>query len=94
MQLHYIFAAGLLVQSVYVLRHNTLKLSGFFKLCQLVMRDVRLCIKAEHLVTVESVKLLRMLPVKCMAQDGLGRIIILLIIKSVHASEIRYATLG
>lgn len=27
------------------------------------MRDVRLCIKAEHLVTVESVKLLRMLPV-------------------------------
>ena len=94
MQFHHIFAAGLLVQSVYVLRHNTLKLSGFFKLCKLVMRDVRLCIKTEHLVTVESVKLLRMLPVKCMAQDGLGRVIILLIIKSVHASEIRYATLG
>ena len=37
---HYIFAAGLLVQSIYVLRHNTLKLSCFFKLCQLVMRNI------------------------------------------------------
>ena len=53
------------------------------------MSSVRLRVRKQHLVPVESVKFLRLSHIEGMAQDRLRRIIILLVVQSVRTPEIR-----
>ena len=55
---------------------------------------VGLCPLHDELIAVKTVKLLRVLLPEGMAQDGFRRVGVLLMIKSVHAAEVRDAALG
>lgn len=65
-----------------------------FQFCQFVMRRVRFCGETEHFIPVKTIELFRMVYIKRMTQDRFRWIIILLIVKSIHAPEIRDAALG
>ena len=66
-QLHDIFASGLLVQAVNVLGNNTLAFSSLLQLCQLDVRNVGFRIQTEHFIAVKPVKFLRLTAVEAMA---------------------------
>ena len=55
------------------------------------MGCIRFCIWKQHTVFIEAVELFRILYVKAVTDDPLRRVLIFLIIQSVHTAEIRYA---
>lgn len=75
-----VFAAGLLMEAVDILRDDSFQLAGLFQFGQFPMGGVGLRIQAEHLVAVKPVKLFRLADVKRMAQDRFRRVLIFLII--------------
>ena len=82
------------MQTVYILRHNRSKLTLAFKLCKFEVRRIRFSVRAQHFCAVESIKFLRLFHEKAVAENSLGRIIPLLIVKTVNTSEIRNTALG
>ena len=89
-------AACRLMQPVDVLCHHCGELSLRLELCQYLVRGVwlRIFVETEHFVAVKAEKLLWFLHIKCVAQDCLWRIVILLVIESVNTPEIRDSALG
>ena len=71
------------MKSVNVLGDNSRKLSRLFKLCKLIVRLVRLFVKTEHFVTIKAEELACFVNKKCVAENLLGRIIVLLIVQTV-----------
>ena len=79
------------MQPVDVLGHHCQQFSGLFQLRQLFVRRIGLCRETDHLVPVKPVKILGM-PFKIsMAEDGLRRHVILLVIQPILAAEVRDA---
>ena len=64
------------------------------QLCQPQVGSVGLCPLHNELIPVEPVELLGVLLPEGMAQDGLGRVIVLLVVQAVHAAEIGDAAFG
>ena len=88
MKLENALAAGGLMESVNVLGHNAGHFPGFFPFRQLQVRPVGLCIQGQHLVPVKTEELFRLPHEKSMGKHLLRRIIVLLVVQSVHAAEI------
>ena len=82
-------ASGGLMQSIDILRDHSTHLSGTFQLRQLFMGGVRLSFWEEHLIPVKTEEFFRMGTVKAVAQYGLRRIVVLLMVQTIHASEVR-----
>ena len=93
-QLADVAAAGLLMEAVDVLGDDGGQLAPFLPAGQLFVSGVRFCVRAEHLFTVKTVELLRMVQEKMMAQNLLRRPGVMLVIQPVHAAEIRDSALG
>lgn len=75
-----VFAAGLLMEAVDVLRDDGFQLACFFQFGQFYMGGVGLGVQAKHLVAVKPVKFFGLADVKGMAQDRFRRILIFLVI--------------
>ena len=86
--------SGGLMQSIDILCYYSTYFSGTFQLCQLFMGGVRLSFWEEHLIPVKTEKFFRMGTVKAVTQYGLRRIVVLLMVQTVHAAEIRNPTFG
>ena len=84
-----LFAAGCLMQAVNVLGDNSQELAFLFPLGELQVRLVGLGVERQHLIPVETEESFWLLHKEGMGQDGFRRVIILLIIESVYAAEIR-----
>ena len=82
------------MQIVDVLRHDSAAFALALPLSELEVRGVRLSVQREHLCTVETVKFLGFGEEKRVAQDGFRRILVLLIVQTVHRAEIRNAAFG
>ena len=82
------------MQTVDVLRYNGTTLALAFPLGQLEVSRVRLCIERQHFRTIEAVKLLGFAQEERMAENGLRRVFVLLVVQTVHRAEIRNAALG
>ena len=93
MQLINILTSGLLVKAVDVLCDHCAELPGLLHFRKLSVRCVRLRIEYQHLVLIESVKLLRVRLKERMADDGLRRILVLHMIEPVLTSKVRDAAL-
>ena len=93
MQLHYIFTSCLLVKSVYILGDNRLKLTCFFKLGELDMCLIRLCVKAYHLFSVKLIELLGMGKEISVTKKLFGRHIVFLIVNIVKPDR-EFSNLG
>ena len=93
-QLEDILAARRLMQPVDILRNDGLELSLALQLGKAQMRTVGLGAVHDELVPMEFIVFLRMRHEKRVAQDRLGRIVILLVIEAVHTAKIRDAALG
>ena len=87
-------ASGGLMESIDILRDHSTHLSGMFQLRQLFMGGVRLSFWEEHLIPVKTEKFFRMGTVKAVAQYGLRRIVVLLMVQTVHAAEVRNPAFG
>ena len=92
-QLQNLFAAGFLVQAVDILRDDRLQLPRLLQLGQFPVSRVRLRVQGQHLILVETVEFFRFPHKKCMADDRLRRIVILHMIQTVLAPEIRNSAL-
>ena len=88
-QFEHVFAAGSLVQSVYVLRDHGAQLSFPLKLRKTQMNAVGLHALDDELGAMEAVILLRVFDEKAVAQDRLGRVFPLLVVQTVDTAEIR-----
>ena len=77
------------MKSVDVLRDHRLQFSGPFQLGQLSVGRVRFHIENQHLILIKTVKFLRVLKEKAVADDGFRRIGVLLVIETVLTPEIR-----
>ena len=95
MKLQHIFASCRLMKSVYVLRDHCLQLPLLLPLCKLPVCLVRPCrsSRKKDLLIIKAEEFLRMLIVKGVTQNRLWRIVVLLVVQSVHASEIRNSAL-
>ena len=82
------------MQPVDVLGDDRAELARFFQLRELVVRGVGLFVEAEHLVAVEAVEFPGLFDKEGVAENLLGRIVVLLIIQSVHAAEVGDAAFG
>ena len=87
-------ASGGLMQSIDILRDHSMHLSGTFQLRQLFMGSIRLSFWEEHLIPVKTEEFFRMGTVKAVAQYGLRRIVVLLMVQTIHAAEVRDPALG
>ncbi len=83
-----VFTAGFLVEAVYVLRNNGQKPAFPFKFRKLYMRGVRLCVEVEHFVAVKVKKALSVFFKKAVAEHYFRRVIVLLVVKPVHAPKV------
>ena len=90
-ELIYLLAACGLVQTVDILSNNGSELALLFKLCKLDVCGIGLGIETEHFCPVEAVELLSLIHKECVAEDSFGRIVPLLAVETVNASEIGYA---
>ena len=83
------------MQTVNILSHNGREYGLFLQLGELLMRGVRLRRNGigQNLIAVEAIEVLRLALKKSMTEHLLGRIVVFLIVKSVHAAEIRYPAL-
>ena len=94
----YFLAAGFLVQTVDVLCDHCGELAALFHLREFLVRDVRLDAATVHLLPVVLEKDFRLVVKTTVAQEIFRRVFIelyvVLVIKSVFASEIRDAALG
>ena len=93
-QLEHVFAPRRLVQPVDVLRDQGAQLAFALQLRQAQVRPVGLRAVHHQLRVVEAVILLRVAVKERPREDGLRRIVPLLVVEPVHAAEIRYAALG
>ena len=93
-QLEHILAPGRLMQPVDILRDDGLQLPLALQLGKAQVRAVGLGTVHDELVPMKFVVFLRMRHEKRVAQDRLGRIVILLVIEAVHTAKIRNAALG
>ena len=89
MQLRDVLTAGEGMQIVDVLRHDAQTTSGFLQLRHKAVSSVGPGVRIKHAAAVEAVKLFRIRLKKMMADDFLRRVIILLLIQSVNAAEVR-----
>ena len=90
-QLEHLAAAGLLVQSVDVLRDDRPQLSLPLQLRQTPVGRVRLhARRSDQLGVIKAIKLLRVALKKAGRQNRLRRVFVLLVVKPVHTAEIRY----
>ena len=87
-------AASGLVEAVDVLGDHGLELAGPLQLSQLQVGGVGLGAVDEHLVPVELVELPGVFYEEAVAQNGFGRIVVLLAVQAVHAAEVGDAALG
>ena len=94
MQLVHRAAARRLMQAVDVLGDDRFQPALPFQLCQPQVGRIGLCPLHDELITVKTVKLLRVLLPESVTQDGFRRVGVLLMIKSVHTAEVRDAALG
>ena len=94
MQFQHFFAAGQLVQAVDVLGDDRFQLSGLLQLRQLEVGRVGPGRRENHFFLVEIIKLGGVAAIKRMAQHRFRRILILLVVKSVHTPEIGNPALG
>ena len=92
MKLEHLFTSCSLVQAIYVLCYDSLKLSRFLQLSQLHMSSIGLSIRSKHFVFIELIKFLSLVNEKCMTHYLLRWIFILLIVETILTSEIRYTT--
>ena len=83
-----------LMQAVYVLRNDGGKLSRSFKFSKFFMGNVRLNAADNELRPVKAVEFGRIRMKKVRTQNGLGRIIPLLMVQAVNAPEVRDAAFG
>lgn len=58
------------------------------------MGSIRLSFWEEHLIPVKTEEFFRMGTVKAVAQYGLRRIVVLLMVQTIHAAEVRNAAFG
>ena len=93
-QLVHHLAARRLVQTVDVLRYNGTALALAFPLGQLEVSRIRLCIKSQHFRPIEAIKLLSFAQKERVAENGLRRVVVFLVVQPVHRAEIRDAALG
>ena len=93
-QLEHILAPGRLMQPVDILRDDGLQLPLALQPGKAQMRTVGLGAVHDELVPMEFIVFFRMRHEKRVAQDRLGRIVILLVIEAVHTAKIRNAALG
>ena len=82
------------MQPVDILRDDGLQLPLALQLGKAQMRTVGLGAVHNELVPMEFIVFFRMRHEKRVAQDRLGRIVILLVIEAVHTAKIRNAALG
>ena len=82
------------MQAVDVLGDDGLQPALPLQLCQPQVGSVGLCPLHNELIPVEPVELLGVLLPEGVAQDGLGRVIVLLVVQAVHAAEIGDAAFG
>ena len=66
-----LFAAGLLMQPVDVLRHDGLQLAHLLQTCQCIMRCIGFCIRVDHVVFVVVEEGLRILKEEAVRDDFL-----------------------
>ena len=83
-----------LMQAVDVLGDDGLQPALPLQLCQPQVGSVGLRPLHNELIPVEPVELLGVLLPEGVAQDGLGRVIVLLVVQAVHAAEIGDAAFG
>ena len=88
MELVHGLAPRRLVEAVDVLGHHRVQLPRRLQLRQLQVGGVGLGVGKEHLVAVEAVELLRIFLEKGVAQNGLRRVLVLLVVQPVHAAEV------
>ena len=88
-ELQHLLAACLLMQAVDVLGDDSLQLPSGLQLRQLVVGCVGLGIGTQKLAAVKTEELLRILLIKSVTENGLRRIIILLMIQPVYTAKIR-----
>ncbi len=86
-------ASRRLVEPVNILGDDRPELSLLFQPGQFLVGCVGLCVQKEHFTAVKTVKFSRVLAVETVAQDGLRRIVVLLVVQAVHASEVRNTAL-
>ena len=94
MQLEHLLRAGLLMQSVDVLRDDSAAFALALPFCELEVRGVRLRVERKHFRAVEPVEFCGLAEEKRVAENGLRRILVLLIVQTVYRTEIRDAALG
>ena len=82
------------MEAVDVLGDDGLQLSLPLELGQTEVGRVGLCAPDDELIAVEAVKLLGVRFPEGVAQDGLGRVVVFLMVEAVHAAKIRDAALG
>ena len=87
-------AAGFLVQPVDVLRHNAVQLPGLLQLRQLVVCGIGLGLEGKHLVPVEAVEIIGVAHEIRVAEHGLRRNVVFLVVEPVRRAEVGYAALG
>ena len=88
MELQHIDAPRRLVQAVDVLGDHRFQLAGALQLRQLQVGRVGLHIGTDQLVPVEAEKFLRPFFKKGVAEHGLRRVVVLLVVQPVHAAEV------
>ena len=88
-QLQHFLTACHLMQAVNVLRDHCLHMAFSFQLRQPDVCSIRLRICKDHLILIEFKKLFRMASIVAVADNLLRRILVFLIIQSIHTSEIR-----
>ena len=88
MQFHNFPATRLLVQTIDVLGDDSFKFAHFFKICQGSVGRIWLRIFKDHFIPVKTIKFLRILYKKAMAENRLRRKIIFLVIQSVYTAKI------
>ena len=82
------------MKSVYILCDYGFELALFLKLRKLDMGDIGLYAVKQYFLPVKPVELLGIPHKEGMADDLLRRIIILLVVETVYASEVGYAAFG
>ena len=81
------------MKSVNILGNDCLQLALLLPLCQLPVCRIGLGRETKHLILIKTEELFRLLPVKGMTQNGFRRVIILLMIQSIHTPEVWDSTL-
>ena len=94
MQLVHGLAARGLMQPVNVLGDHGLQLALLFQLCQTQVCGVGLGSLYNELIAVKPVELFRVPFPEGVAENGLRRVVVFLVIQPIHTAEIRDAALG